>query len=212
MPLATATPAGFPGVCYRGGIRGSSDLSSRIIEDRDLSSLLADLFDFNVSRQAGADSPRLISGQQLKSIAGAFSGGEFYLCGMRGTRRPVLCASSEGEAGRIADDLRDALRLMIGFPYWRDALKYSANGDLASMEVATGFLWRDLLAKHPEIVDKQSRVAGMLGVDLDTPLELITRLHAVVKDAGQDFLFADDTGEYGSLFGPFPPSRNQRWQ
>ncbi|MEV7340323.1 hypothetical protein [Streptomyces sp. NPDC093544] len=193
-------------------MRDSGDLLRRINEGRELAALLADGFEFNVRRKSGDESARLASGLPLERISGDFTGGMFYLCGTEGTVRPVLYASSEGDSGVIATDLNEALALVVGLPYWRDCLKYSAGGDLAAMESATDFLCRDLLANRPTVAAEQSRVAEALGLAVEPPLVLTTRLHAAVKSAGADFYFSDDTGEYGGLFGKFSPSRNQSWR
>ncbi|WP_225802715.1 hypothetical protein [Streptomyces sp. NK15101] len=193
-------------------MRDSTDLLQRIEEDVKVAALLADVFEFDVRRKVGDESARLASGLMVEPIAGDFTGGVFYLCGTVGSARPVLYASSEGDAGIIATDLSEALGVVVGFPYWRDCLKYSAGGDLAAMELAADFLCRDLVANRPAIGAEQSRVAEALGLTLESPLVLTARLHMAVKSAGPDFDFSDDTGEYGSLFGPFPPSRNRSWQ
>jgi hypothetical protein len=181
-------------------------------EDQRLSALLADAFEFDVRRKAGGGSPRLPSGLPLEGIAGDFTGGMFYLRGALDSPRPVLYASSDGDAGIIATDLREALVLVVGFPYWRGPLTYSAGGDLGAMESATALLCRDMMADRPAIGAEQSWVSESLGVPLETPSVLVARLHAAVKSAGPDLSLTDDTGEYGSLFGSFSPSRNQRWQ
>ncbi|MCI3269602.1 hypothetical protein [Streptomyces cylindrosporus] len=193
-------------------MRDSSNLLQRIEEDEELAALLGDAFEFDVRRKAGDESARLASGLPIEAVAGDFTGGMFYLCGTGASARPMLYASSEGDAGIIATDLREALGLVVGFPYWRDCLKYSAGGDLAAMESATGFLCRDLVANWPAVGAEQSRVAEALGLALAPPLALTVRLYEGVKSAGPGFAFSDDTGEYGSLFGPFPPSRNQSWR
>lgn len=45
---------------------------------------------------------RLRSGARLDAIAGDGAGGSFFLCGEGDEERPVLYASSEGEAGHAA--------------------------------------------------------------------------------------------------------------
>ncbi|MDH6630587.1 hypothetical protein M2271_008448 [Streptomyces sp. LBL] len=202
----------MPVICYGSRVRDSTDFLQRIDEDQELPELLADAFEFDVRRKGGGESPRLASGIPLEGIAGDFTGGMFYLCGIAGSPRSVLYASSEGDAGIIATDLRETLMLVVGFPYWRDSLKYSAGGDLSAMKSATAFLCRDMMADRPAIEAEQSRVAEALCVPLETPSVLVARLHAAVKRAGPDFDFIDDTGEYGSLFGAFPPSHNRSWQ
>ena len=206
--LAGCTPL----LCYDCRMCDSTDFLQRIGEDQEISMLLADAFEFDVRRKAVSESPRLASRIPIVGIAGDFTGGMFYLCGDVGSPRPVLYASSEGDAGIIATDLRETLELVVGFPYWRDSLKYSAGGDLDAMESATAFLCRDMMVERPAIVAEQSKVAESLCVPLETPSVLVARLHLAVKSAGPDFAFLDDTGEYGSLFGPFSPSRNRLWQ
>lgn len=197
---------------YGDVMRGYTDLLQRINEDEELAALLTDAFEFDVQRKAVEESARLACGLPIEAIAGDFTEGRFYLCGTGRSARPVLYASPEGDAGIIATSLSEALTLLVGFPYWRDCLKYSADGDLATMESATSLLCRDLLANRPAIGAEQSRVAEALCLTLESPLVLTARLHAAVRSAGPDFTFSDYTGEYGSLFGPFPPSRNQSWR
>lgn len=212
LPNSDRLVEGVPVLCYHCKMRDSTDLLQRINEDQEISTLLADAFEFDVRRKLGGESPGLASGLPLEGIAGDFTGGMFYLCGAVGTPRPVLYASSEGDAGIIATDLLEALVLVVGFPYWRDSLKYSAGGDLGAMETAMASLCRDMIADRPAIGVEQSRVAESLGVPLENPSVLVARLHAAVKSTSSDFAFFDDTGEYGNLFGPFLPSRNKRWQ
>jgi hypothetical protein len=209
----SALPLGnIPVLCYGCVMRDSTDLMQRIDEDRELAVLLADAFEFDVRRKVSDESPRLASGLPLEVIAGDFTGGMFYLCGTIGSPRPVLYASSEGDAGIIATELSEALALVVGFPYWRDCLKYSAGGDLGAMESAAALLYRDMMANRPAIGAEQSWVAESLCLPLEPPSVLVPRLHAAVKSTGADFALIDETGEYGSLFGEFPPSRNQRWR
>jgi hypothetical protein len=189
----------------------TADLLRRIREDRALVEIFADPFEFDVRRTEYVDAPRLASGLRLEVVAGDFTGGKFYLCG-EGLTRPVWYASSEGEAGIISKDFSEVLGLVVGLPYWRDCLKYSTNGDLASMQAAARFLQRDMLADDPEMVPAQSRVAEALGLTIKPVPALVGCLHTAVQSAGPDDVFLDETGEYDGLFGPFPPSRNPRWQ
>jgi hypothetical protein len=199
-------------LCYDCAMRDPVDLLRQIREAEELATLLAGVFEFDVNRAVVEDSPRLTSGRPLEAVAGDFTGGVFFLCGTENSRRPVLYASSEGDAGVIAADLEQALALIVGFPYWRDCLKYSASGDLGAMESAADFLGRDLLANNPTIDADQSRVVEALQLPLESPATLVPRLRLAVKNAGPDFTFVDETGEYGGLFGSFPPSRNRSWR
>ncbi|MDI9889365.1 hypothetical protein QMZ92_34900 [Streptomyces sp. HNM0645] len=197
--------------CYRCCMSRSADLLRRLRDDPALVELLSYPFEFDIRRADYVDAPRLMSGISLEVVAGDFTGGKFYLCG-EGPDRPMLYASSEGEAGLIASDFSGALGLVVGLPYWRDCLKYSEDGDVASMQAAASFLQRDMLANDPEVVPAQSRVAGALGLTIEPVPTLVDRLHEAVRSADPGDVFLDETGEYESLFGPFPPSRNPDWQ
>jgi len=189
-----------------------ADLLRRIRENADLAAFLAEFPEFDIDRHEPRDEPRLASGAPLHAIAGDFTGGMFYLCGDEPSTQPVLYASSEGEAGVIAPSLPEALEVLVGLPYWRDCLTYSADGDLDTMQSAAALLQQDLIQDHPEANATQAHAAELIGSTQQTVTELVQRLHAAVSSAGPEFVFSDATGEYGGLFGPFEPSRNSRWE
>jgi hypothetical protein len=54
----------------------------------------------------------------------------------------VLYASSEGQAGVVAADVEEFVGLLVACPYWRDILKYSADGNLEQMRRAAAALER----------------------------------------------------------------------
>ena len=189
-----------------------ADLLRRISENTDLSAFLAEIPEFDVNRREPGDQPQLTSGSALHMIAGDFTGGAFYLCGDEASAQPVVYASSEGEAGVIAPSLAEALELLIGLPYWRDCLTYSSNGNLDTMQSAAALLQQDLSEDRPEADAAQSHAAQLIGLTRRPVPELVRRLHTAVSSAEPEFAFSDATGDYGSLFGPFEPSRNRRWQ
>ncbi|HTJ67425.1 MAG TPA: hypothetical protein VL551_07850 [Actinospica sp.] len=191
---------------------GDADLLRRIRGNTELALFFAEYPEFDIAGSDYGDDPRVASGTVLEAIAGDGTGGAFYLCGADASERPVLYASSEGEAGIIARGFAEAVDLMSGLPYWRDCLGYSDNGDLETMQQVATLLRSDLLANHPDADADQTRAAELLG-RARTPVPLlVTRLHAAVASAGSGFVFSDATGEYGGLFGPFAPSRNTSWQ
>jgi hypothetical protein len=189
-----------------------SDLLSLIRQDERLATLLRASFDFDVSRVDRSEAVQLSSGQQLESVAGDFTGGRFYLCGRLGLERPVLYASSEGQAGLIANNLRDALEIIVELPYWRDCLTYSGGGDLEVMTTVAGYLQRDLIEENPEIGLRQSQAIESLLLDVVPVDILLNRLHSAVLRSTPDYVFTDETGEYEGLFGDFLPERNPRWR
>uniref|UniRef100_UPI002F91BEF4 hypothetical protein n=1 Tax=Streptomyces longwoodensis TaxID=68231 RepID=UPI002F91BEF4 len=81
-----------------------------------------------------------------------------------------------------------------------------------AMKLATEYLCRDLLRNRPDLTSEQRRVAEALNLEIRNPMELTARLHAVVLDTRSSFIFRDASGEYGCLFGQFPPSRNKLWR
>ena len=188
------------------------DLLRRIRENTELTMFFAEYPGFEVNSLDYGDDPRVASGAMLEPIAGDGTAGAFYLCGADTSARPVLYASSEGEAGVIARDFAEAVDLMIGLPYWRDCLGFSNNGDLDTMQKVATLLQSDLPANHPDADADQSRAAELIGRERKPSPLLVTRLHDAVASAGPGFVFSDATGEYGGLFGPFGPSRNIFWQ
>ncbi|WP_405827089.1 MULTISPECIES: hypothetical protein [unclassified Streptomyces] len=94
--------------------------------------LLRTSFGFDIGRKYHGEGLRLASGAPLEPIAGESAGGAYFLCAEEDGRRPVVFASSEGEGGLIADDLADALEIIIGLE-WRDCLGFSGGGDVEVM-------------------------------------------------------------------------------
>lgn len=183
----------------------------RIRQDEDLEELLRQVCEFDLTRGSHGPDARLSSGSPLEGIAGDFSGGTFFLCGAHRPTRPVLYASSEGQAGLIGRSLAEALEVMIGLPSWLDCLGYSGGGDLAVMESAAEHLRRDQLRDDPEAETERAGLATALGLDLADVPTLLARLRDAVASTSPDHLFADETGEYESLFGHWLPSRNRAW-
>ncbi|WP_427925167.1 hypothetical protein [Streptomyces sp. cg40] len=178
-----------------------------------LAELLWQVCEFDLSRGDHGEPVRLPSGVALDGVAGDFTGGTFFLCGDRGTARPVLYASSEGQAGLIGQSLAEALEIMIGLPPWRDCLNFSGSGDLEVMRTTAAHLGRDELRDEPEIGAARVRLASALNLKLGSVPVLLARLHAAVSATAPDFVLTVKTGDdYDSLFGPWLPSRNPAWR
>lgn len=190
----------------------SSDLLSVVRRDERLSALLATIFEFDTSRGDEGVDAELSSSLPLARLAGDFTGGTFFWCGRSDEERPVLYASSEGQAGLIADTLGEALELVIGLPYWRDCLKYSGSGNLEIMTTAAAYLQRDLVDQIPDIALRQSEAANVLSLEVAPANVLLARLHAAVSRSVPDYVLTDETGEYEGLFGAFQPDRSPRWR
>ena len=179
-----------------------------IRRDPTTAELLSRVCEFELERADHGEPVRLSSGQPVEGIAGDSSGGTFFLCGQPGPHRPVLYASSEGQAGLIGRSLAEALEHLVGLPSWHDCLKFSSGGDLSVMRTTLEHLQRDEVTEQPELAAQRTRVAEALSLDLATPSALLSRLHDVVVSGAADFvLVTEDGDEYESLFGDWSPER-----
>jgi hypothetical protein len=116
-------------------VTSSDSILDLIRQDRGLAELLWSVCEFDLTRGDHGEPVSLSSGLPLDGVAGDFTGGTFFLCGDRSTTRPVLYASSEGQAGLVGGSLAEALEIMVGLPCWWDCLKFSGGGDLAAPSV-----------------------------------------------------------------------------
>ncbi|MFJ6754784.1 hypothetical protein ACIQNK_07115 [Streptomyces sp. NPDC091273] len=121
-----------------------------------------------------------LSGAPLEVIAGEFAGGAYFLCAEENGRRPVVFASSEGEGGLLADDLADALEIMIGLE-WRDCLSFSGGGDVEVMQVSARHLERSRDKYNPDIDDEAAQVAAALSLRIVPVADLVVRLQAAPR-------------------------------
>jgi hypothetical protein len=179
------------------------DILDLVRRDPGVAELLWQVCEFDLSRGDPGEPVRLSSGLALEGIAGDFTGGTFFLCGDRRPARPVLYASSEGQAGLIGQSLAEALEIMLGLPSWWDCLKFSGTGDLTVMHTTADHLGRDESNNEPEFGTQRTRLATALNLKLEPVPVLLTRLYAAVSASSPDFVLTADTGEeYESLFGP----------
>ncbi len=158
-----------------GAIRGDDDVQYRLA-----------VLGFDVTRGHRGDDAAVSSGCPLDSIAGDFSGGTFYLCGDPGSGRPVLYASSDGQAGLIAESFRQALELIVGLPVWAECLGFSGGGDLENMNTAAGYALRDWTERKPEVDRHRAEVAQALSINIMPPEVLVVRLHAAAHRSAPD--------------------------
>lgn len=193
-------------------VNSDDEILEMVRQDLGLAEQLREICEFDLTRGDHGESVRLSSGHALESIAGDFTGGTFFLCGERGSIRPVLYASSEGQAGLIGHSLVEAMEIMIGLPSWWDCLQFSGGGDLVTMQSAAEHLQRDEFRDHPKRGAQRVRLATALSLDLATVPLLLARLRDAAAGTTPDFLLTVETGqEYESLFGPWLPSRNPFW-
>jgi hypothetical protein len=114
---------------------------------------------------------------QIERIGRDGAGGEFVLLKPSGR---VLYVSSEGQAGTIAADLDEFVALMIACPYWRDILKYSADGDLNEMRRAA----TALETSYEDDDDLEARAFLKAHFQLRDPADPVGALHSAVSASG----------------------------
>jgi hypothetical protein len=170
--------------------------SAQVIDD------LAWPYDFDLHRaDADASWITLTPSVTFHVLAGDGTGGVFLAYGEGSPDHlPVLHATSEGQAGKIANNLGEAVALHLQLPYWRDVLKFSGNGDLAQMRRAAPLLETDYMEDMPELPDAKARLLRALRVPaLDDP---IAYLHQRIRETDCT-LVASDGWVWESLFNSF---------
>jgi len=143
-------------------------------------------------------------------VAGEGTGGVFLTYGTGDLELlPVLHATSEGQAGKVASNLTEWLAILMAIPYWRDLLKFSGGGDLDEMRKTAIFMEREYAEEYDELPAARQRIMDVLPIPtLDDPIKV---LHDNVH--GTDcVLVAEDGYEYESLFNRFKPSDNRNWR
>jgi hypothetical protein len=91
----------------------------------------------------------------------------------------VIYASSEGQAGVVADDLVSFMTLIVTCPYWQDVLKYSRNGNLDEMRRAMPFLESSWVGGEEEFAEAREFLISELG--MSAPADLVGTLHRAVS-------------------------------
>lgn len=168
-------------------------------------------FDFDLNRaDADIDWITLEPKTPFVVIAGESTGGMFLAYGKGDTESlPILYATSEGQAGRVASNLSEFLAVMMGAPYWRDLLAFSGNGDLGEIRKTAVFMTREYAKDYPELPEARNRILQSLSIPkIDDPIRTLHRsVHAT-----DCTLVAKDGWQYQSLFNKFTSSQNPNWR
>jgi hypothetical protein len=178
--------------------------SAQVIDD------LAWPYDFDLHRaDADASWITLTPSVTFHVLAGDGIGGVFLAYGEGSPDHlPVLHATSEGQAGKIANNLGEAVALHLQLPYWRDVLKFSGNGDLVQMRRAAPLLETDYMEDMPELPDAKARLLRALRVPvLDDP---IAYLHQRIRETDCT-LVASDGYVWESLFNSSTIDGGRSW-
>jgi uncharacterized small protein (DUF1192 family) len=191
----------------------STDHLLGLIQDTPgIADLLRSSFEFDITRKDHGEAVLLASGASLEGIAGDWSGGTFFLCRDDDGRRPVVFASSEGQAGLIADDVTAALEIIIGVA-WRDSLTFSGGGSVEVMQASAEHRESALANDEPEIAKHRARVAAALSLRLAPVPELVARLQeAVSRTEPNHVVVTESRDAYESLFGTFLAPRSGGWR
>lgn len=167
-------------------------------------------FDFDMSR-AGRDNAwiKLSPPHAFTVIAGDSCGGVFLAYGDGAIeRRPILYASSEGQAGCLAFSLAELLGLMTALPRWHDLLKFSANGNLDEMRKTARLIGQDDPDDEEQPEAAQRLIETLALPVLADPVKLLhDGVHASVCN-----VIGEDGSPYQSLFGHFKSGDNPFWK
>ena len=170
-------------------------------------------FDFRVA-PIGAKSAlfQLRDGMAYELVGTDTSGGEFALCDKRDLpTRPLLYASSEGQAGILARALHTGLATIIDLPYWHDCLKFSGNGQLAEMRRVVPLAESDLQEDNPEVISARKNLQRHLGISLIQ--DSIQELYSAITELSPNYPACGPSGwPYAPLFGKFTVMSNAVWR
>ena len=152
---------------------------------------------------------RVVTNTTIEVIGGDAAGNVFALLGDSAAAhlRPLLYVCHEGQAGQIAANLQEAVRLFIAAPYWRDLLKFSGGGDLQHMAVAHDLLEAELQEEEPGIDSVREELERLLCVKrLENPVSTIH--HHVSRSDGVMRVTSHEGEPFDSLFNTFVPADN----
>ncbi len=140
------------------------------------------------------------------------SGGEFALCQSKTLpTRPMLYASSEGQAGIIARSLERGLSIIIDLSYWHDCLKFSSGGQLAEMRRVVPLAESELLEDSPAIAASRQAMRKLFG--LSQGLDLVQELHEAVTELSPLYSVCGPDGwQFEPLFGRYTVMSNGAWR
>lgn len=145
-----------------------------------------------------------LSDHQKNIIAKSADGGSYLI----GEEQDVYYLSSEGEAGKIAENLKSFLLLVITMPYWKDMLKFSDGGKLDEMKKASVFLekeWNEEFGNKEQI--EKELLKSLL---LEKKKNTIEILLSTVESAELNYIQKEEN--YASLIGNFKTTDNPFWR
>lgn len=171
-----------------------SAMLDRIRRNTRAAALLAEVFDFDVTRLEPVEPVRLASDGELRTVAGDASGGTFFVC----DDGPVLYADSEGGAGIVAADLDAVIRLVVGVPTWHDVV--SDAPDVKAMYATFESSYAELKTDEPRIDQLRSEVTAELELGRVAVEDLLASLSRCLTELSPNYVLLNENGdEYDPL-------------
>ncbi|MBB3210701.1 hypothetical protein FHS27_006549 [Rhodopirellula rubra] len=168
-------------------------------------------FDFSLERaDDDTDWIHLKPNHSFTIVAGDGTGGVFIAYGQGAPESlPILYATSEGQAGKVASNLSEWLALLMAIPYWRDLLKFSGNGDLEEMRKTVPFMESEYATDFDDVPAARERIMNELPVPaVADPVQILhTNVHST-----DCTVVADDGCAYETLFNSFKSADNPNWR
>ncbi len=161
------------------------DFIKMLREDNDLSDLLCDVCDIEIL--PGFKTPEDERGHLAYNISGktfarAGSGSEYILL----EDGSIGYWGSEGECGRIADNLKDFFEFMVNCPYWQDYLYEGEYQDRESLDVFAKEIFEEHVENAEDIEfdlpEAQQELADRLGIEIKTDVvDILMRFYHCTK-------------------------------
>lgn len=161
------------------------DYIKMLREDRRLSDLLCDVCDIEVLpefRIPEDEFGHLTYNIAGKTFARAGSGNEYILL----EDGSIGFWGSEGECGRIADNLKDFFEFMVNCPHWLDYLDEEEYCDRGSLEVYAREVFEehidDIEDMEFDLVEAQQELADRFGIEKKTDVtDILMRFYQCTK-------------------------------
>jgi hypothetical protein len=182
-----------------------------ILANAHAAELLAVHFDFDVRARAPQVWFGVVGAESLHAVAADGAGGQYVLCRLRDGATCLFYASSEGQAGVVANDMREGLALMVSMPGWRDVLKFSGRGRLDEMRLAWSRVQKESNVGQKSLPGVQAELRALFR--LQTPVDPVALLHQRIAEGPGRFPMQTEEGDaFEPLFGPFFVRQHPVWR
>jgi hypothetical protein len=176
---------------------------AELLRNEDIADALGSLCGLEAEDDAHAPQWFTIDGEKDMTVIARDGSGGVFVTTPSSPR--VIHASSEGQAGVIAQSVDEFVTLIVACPFWRDLLHFADGGKLEEMRRAYHVLeasWRDDDEDH-----EATRELLMSAIGITPPDDLVGMLYRSVTT--KPALEHDQDGSaLESLFGRFTIDRN----